>query len=254
MTTRIPVQFELPSAFVSPRGPEYIPPATHNPLSAEARREVPAGTLIVAQQYLGAVAAGLFVQELVENGSHEDQVFGAEILSAALLGSTRLSLRGGQPVMRRHLNLPIIADPDTDMRLGSNERIDMTIGQLEIAADLSEDLYRVKRATGRASLRLSHLFGRTAGDAALWVTMLPHNEIGPTGSTADVQHAVRQVAMNTLDTTRRLGEQVGAPISLAMLGGPVTNLTAYIEQRAPHGAYNALRSAQSDAAMLVDIQ
>lgn len=246
MSKNIPVQFELPKAFTLNNEPEHIPPATHDPAVANERRQAPAGTLVLEQQHQGAMIAGRFAERLVKDGSHEDLVFGTKVLAAALLGSARHSLQGGRPVMRRHLKLPIIADPETNTRLPDEERIDMTIDRLRALTDLSRGLYLRRRTMGRVGIGMSHAFGRAAGESALWVALLPHDEIGQEGSAFDTQHTVRQVAMNTLDTTRRLGNELGANLSLAMLGGPTTNLTAYIERRAPHGAYNALQWAQSD--------
>lgn len=253
MSNKIPVQFELPQSFVPKGDPEYIPPISHDLEDAERRRQLPSGSLVLEQQHLGAVAATLFVRELLDNGSHEDLVFGSGILSASLLGSARLSLRGGPSVMRRHLHLPVIADPDTDTRMSQFDKEQLTLEQLEATAGLSEAVYRRKRERGRVTLRLSHQFGHLAGDSGLWVAMLPHTEIGPGGTTSDVQHAVRDVGMEALATTRRLRKKVGNNLSLAMLGGPTTTLSAYVQASAPHGAYNALRAAQSDARKIVDI-
>jgi hypothetical protein len=248
------VQLELPANFVPKGDPEYIPPVSHDTAEAERRRNLPPNTLVLEQQYLGAVAAGLFVQELIENGSHEDIVFGSNVLSAAMLGSARFSLRGGRPVMRRHLHLPIMADPDTDIRTTQQGRNEITLDELELTTGLSKEVYERNRETGRVALGLSHRFGHEAGDAALWVAMLPHDEIGATGTTTEVQEAVMQVGMNALENTRRLSRKVGQNLSLAMLGTPGTKLAPYLEEKAPHGAYNALRDAQSEARKIADIE
>ncbi len=249
MRDRIPRQFELPVAFTSPTDPEYIPPAAHDAVIAEERRELPPGTLVLEQQYLGAIAARQFMRELAESGSHEDLKFGADIVSAALIGSARLSLRAGWPVMRRHLALPIVADSDGTYR-DQTERVAATLEMLKLTTVLGKGVYEQQRNTGRVVLRFAHSFGRTAGEAGLWVAVLPHEEnIGSaTDSPYDIQHAVRRTAMDALEQTRRLGETLGANLSLATLGGPTTNLTAYVESQAPHGAYDAFHSAQSEVA------
>ena len=215
---------------------------------------MPPGTLVLEQQYIGAVATGLFLEQLVENGSHDDLVFGANVASSALLGSTRHSLQGGPLVMRRHLHLPVIADPETDLRATEAGRQEITFDELENTAFLSGVVYERHRDRGRVSVRTLHRLGHAAGDTALWVAMLPHLEIGTDGTTAQVQQQVLRVGMNALENTRRLRKRVGSSLSLAMLGGRSGRLTSYVEERGSDVVYDALRDAQNEAAKLVDVE
>jgi len=246
-------QFELPRAYTKPSDQEYVPPATHDELIAVQRRQYPARTLVLGEQYRGALTANFWVERLLENGKQEDLVFSAKVLAAALFGSARLSLEGGQSVMRRHINLPIIADVETEERISEEAIMDMTLGGMEATAEFAENIYRANRALGRVSLRRSHLFGRLAGESALWTALLPYHAIGMTGTAEQVQQAVRQVGLNALDTTQELYDEIGMYPTLAMLGGPVTNLSSYVERNAPHGAYNSLRTAQKQARNIADI-
>jgi cell division inhibitor SulA len=250
MATDIPVQFELPKAFASAGDLEYVPPASHDAVTTEARRAVPPGTLVLAEQHLGAMTAQLFIENLASTPSHTDLVFGSNIVAAAALGSARLSLRGGRPVMRRHLQLPLLVDLDTEERLSEFAVAEQAREWLDIVTEESEKIYLLRKERGRVGVERSHRFGRTVGGAALWVAMLPHASIAQNGSTSDIQLAVREVAMDTLENTRQLGKTIGSNLSLAMLGGPVNNLTAHIERNAPHGAYNAFRAAQAETASL----
>lgn len=251
--SKIPVQFELPMNFVPAGDPEYIPPVTHNAAEIERRRQLRRGTLVFEQQYLGTIAAKLFVQQLLENGSYEDLDFAAGITSAAELGSARQSLRGGEDVMRRHFNLPRVNDFETGLPFSEEEKIQEALGKLQLATDLSKGVYERKRDIGEVGVRKSHNFGHKIGDAALAVAMLPHPEIGLSGTVGEAQHQVRKVAFEALENTRKMRAKVSQNISLAMLGAPVTRLTSYIEENSPHKAYDALRDAQAEARKIADI-
>lgn len=250
---KIPVQIELPHNFVPKTDPEYFPPLSHDAREIERRRGLPKGTLVVEQQYLGAVAAGLFLSQLSENGTHEDEMFGGSVMHAAMLGSARFSLRGGEFVMRRHLHLPRVADPDTDMRMTNTGIRQTALDELVLATEMSKELYDRKRETGRIPLRMSHRFGHAIGDVAMWTAMMTHDEIGPTGTSSEVQKAVLQVGMEALDNTRRLRTRVGQNLSLAMIGGRTARLMTYFEENATPGAFDALNDAQNEAAKLLDV-
>jgi len=107
MSTQLRVQFELPRAFIfAGEGVDYIPPASHDESVADARRNPPSGTLVLAQQHIGAMTAQLFIEKLADRGSSADLKFGTDVVAAALMGSARHMFRVGKPVMRRHLELP----------------------------------------------------------------------------------------------------------------------------------------------------
>lgn len=253
MNTRIPKQFELPTAFLSPNGAEYIPPATHREAEAAARRDERPGALILAQQRLGSYVGALYISRLTsaEGMTSDDIRFGSDIVSAAALGSARLSYRQANPTMRRHLALPMLVDPETDERMTSDSRVMEATRRLQRTALLSSAVHEEFRTTGKVRPKIAQGFARTAGETALWVALLPHPEIGYDQSAARVQRDVRDVGMEALETTRKLGEIVGANISYAMLGGPTTNLTAHIERHSPHGAHRAFEFARNITAQLV---
>lgn len=249
-------QYELPQNFVPRTAPEYIPPVSRNAAEIERRRGMPPGSLVIEQQYLGALASGYFMEWLVQDGSHEDVAFGSELTAAALLGSARLSLRGGRPVMRRHLHLPVVVDPVTDVQLTPAQRIKAMSSGLEGVADLSGDIYERKLSLKRrASLERAHRFGRAAGDAALWVALAPQGEeIGEPGMLAtEVQLAVRGIADDALEATRVLRGKVGQNLSLAMIGGQAARLETYIEENAPGGVYDTLHDAQKEAKNILEL-
>lgn len=253
--TKFAVQYELPKNFVPRTDPEHIPPVSRDAGEIERRQGMPPGSLVLEQQYLGALAAGYFMDWLVQDGSHEDLVFGSELTAAALLGSARLSLRGGEPVMRRHLHLPVVVDPITDVQLTPEQRIKAMSNGLENVADLSGDIYERKLATKRVALGRAHKFGRAAGDAALWVALAPSGEeIGEPGANApEVQLAVRGIADDALEATRVLRGHVGQNLSLAMIGGQAARLGTYLEENAPRGAYNTMRDAQAEAKNILEL-
>lgn len=253
--TRFAVQYELPKNFVPSTDPEYIPPVSRNTAEIERRQGMPSGSLVIEQQYLGALAAGYFMDWLVQDGSHEDVAFGSELTAAALLGSARFSLRGGEPVMRRHLHLPVVVDPLTDVQLTPEQRMKAMTSGLEGVVDLSGDIYERKLATKRVALARAHKFGRVAGDAALWVALAPYGEeIGEPGVPApEIQLAVRGIADEALEATRVLRGRVGQNLSLAMIGGQTARLGTYLEEHAPRGAYDTLRDAQAEAKNILEL-
>lgn len=253
MNTRVPVQFELPTAHDLPDETPYIPPATHNPEVAAARRQLSPGTLVLAQQHLGALTAELFVERMASGLPKEDTQFGSEIVAAAAFGSAQYSFRSGQPVMRRHLALPLLVDPESDNRMSLADRLVQTIGRFRLSTLRSEDVLNEILRMSKVDERTSHSFGRAAATAALWAALLPYPELGQVGSTLQVQRQVRQVGMDTLENAKRLNRLIGNRVSFAMLGGPTTKLSAFVEGSAPHGAYNAFRDARAEAESLISI-
>lgn len=254
MSAKPPVQFELPIAYGLIDETPYVPPVSHDSEVAEARRVFPEGTLVLAQQRTGACLAQLFIAKMVE-GLPEDTIrFGSKLITAALIGSAQYSFAPGKPVMRRHLPLPILIDPDTGRRTTAAERADLTKEAFSQVTQGSTAVWREKALLERVSERTSHAFGRAAGTAALWLALLPHASLGETGTALGVQRQVRQVGMDALKSTAQLEAAVGARLSLAMLGGPVTNLSAYIERHAPDTAYQALRDARAEAQEMLGMQ
>lgn len=246
MNTRVPRQLELPSNFIPEGAPEYVPPATHSETEAERRSKAHAGQLVIAQQHLGALLVSSYIKELITQGSVADRRFGSQVVTAAMFGSARLSLRGGDPVMRRHLTLPLLADPETDNRLDDVTRYDSTLKGLDAIVAGAYRMNAEISQTGSIRLRTAHKFGHIAGNVALWVSLLPHMEVGTTGTPYNVQHEVRKIGMDSLEMARELGEEIGAQPSLAMLAGPQANeLNSYIYRKSPHGAYRALQTAKT---------
>jgi hypothetical protein len=157
--------------------------------------------------------------------------------------------------MRRHLHLPVVVDPVTDVQLTPAQRIKAMSSGLEGVADLSGDIYERKLATKRVALRNAHKFGHAAGDAALWVALAPQGEeIGEPGMLAsEVQLAVRGIADDALEATRVLHDKVGQNLTLAMIGGQAARLETYIEENAPRGVYDTLHDAQKEAKNILEL-
>jgi hypothetical protein len=240
-------QFELPTAFKPLTDEqEYKPPRAHSESVIEALRQQPAGALVLGQQYIGAMIAGLSIDRGIKL-TEKDQAFLTKIVVAAGFGSAQHSFRPGKPVMRRHLELPMLVNPDTDEILSVEDRIDKMNRQLDLTVIASKFVYIEMMATRMVRINNSHALGHIAGNASLWVALLPYPQIGSSGSGPQTQAEVREVCMGSLETTRQLGKDVGTYLSYAMLGGPVTNLTAHIEEHAPVGAYNVLDEARVEA-------
>lgn len=253
MTTRIPVQFELSTASDKlPDSVPYVPPVSHDPEVAAGRRELPSGALVLAQQYIGAFTAELLTERMTAGGlSKRGTKFTSELLAAAAFGSAQYSLRGGRPVMRRHLALPVLVGRASGEAMSPETQADRTIGQFRLTTLRAEDVLREKIHTGGNDLRTLHSFGRAAGTAALWAALLQYPDIGRQDSVLQVQRNVRQAGMTALETTRALEKAIGERLSLAMLGGPTTNLTAYVERHAPDDAYKALSDARQEVQALL---
>ncbi len=253
MKHNIPVQFELPRDFVSDVDEDYVPSPAHDEAEAAERAKHP-GTLVLKQQLRGARVASWMFDFLAEHDNPEDVKFGMRIISSAAFGSARYSLRGGRPVMRRNLVLPIVADPETDERLERDEIHDTTRSQLNSTSELASRLYRrALNRNGAVPLYLSHRFGRTAGETALWVALRPFPDVADERySTREVQQDVRQIGMSALATMRNMGELLGTNPSLAMLGAsPTSILSVYMDSTKYHATNNAFRRAH-DAADLLD--
>lgn len=248
MSTKPPVQFELPKAYELPDETPYKPSASHDAQIADARRQFPAGTLVLAQQRVGALTAQFFVEKMVE-GLPEDAIrFGSKLITAASIGSAQYSFRDGRPAMRRHVPLPLVVDPETGEHTELVQRLEQTTETYRRASQLSTAVWREMALCERVATRTSHDFGRAAAAAGLWVALLPHPELGNTGTALVVQREVRRVGMDALVSTKQLNDTVGVRITLAMLGtSAVTNLSAYVEGSAPHAAYSALYDAKAQA-------
>lgn len=246
--SRVPVQIELPSVFMDPNTPDYVPPRSHDEAEIRRRQERPAGLLVLEQQAMGARATREFIHMLVRDGAQNDLESGSRLAAAALLDSARHSLVGGEPVLRRHFELPRVADPVTDMRISYQDRLAEMFSSLEDVDRLSFEIYERKLAKGNVPLKISHRLGHVAGTAAVWVALAPKANIDLNASASDIQHGVLKVGMDVFEETRNLQEDIGQNVSLAMIGGRSPRLETYMVEHMPQGAYKALHAAQDEAA------
>jgi|GEM_PF-3766015 hypothetical protein len=243
-------QFELPTSLTPQPEQQYIPPAGHNEAVIKARKARPPGALVLAQQHVGTMTVARSIERSSEL-TEQDRLFLSQVVAAAGFGSAQFSFRPGRPVMRHHLKLPMLVNPDTDEILSVEARTNEMNRRLGLTVEASRQVYEEKMRTSRVSVKTSYALGRIAGESSLWVAILPHPEIGSSGSPVRTQQEVREACMDALATTRRISGEVGTDLTYAMVGGPATNLTAYIEREAPHGAHNVLTEARQEAATSV---
>jgi hypothetical protein len=249
MSNKVPKQFELPQNFLPDLTTEYIPGYSHDESEAQRRRNTMPGSLVYEQQHRGAEIAESAISNLVRHPADvEDLHFGVTIVSAALWGTARILLQRGEPVMRRHFELPLLADPDNPEKRDSAEEkaakaIRRLIGVTEASREAVEAMHARGRLSDAKALRLGHM----AGEAALWVSLLPLPNLGsnPNQTPMAVQHTVRNVGLDSLELARNLGDSLRENPTLAMLGGSPTNpLNAYIERSHRTRTYTAFHVAR----------
>lgn len=257
MSTQFPKEIELARSYMFfDEGQEHVPPASHDPVVAELRRNNPAHSLVYRNQLLGALTAQSLFEMLVPDHVPElDKKIGAALIAGPAVGSARLSFEQApmrNPLrrpMRRNIALPLVADKDNpSFRRPYAQRIGKTYLALEEMVENCTVAYAITRERP-ITQRASYAVGRSAAEAALWVALLPERTIEQ-GKPADVQFAVREAGMNALRLTQEIGLQVGARISLAMLAQKDSPLTAYINSSKAHVLYNALMEAQATAPIL----
>ncbi len=254
MSTRIATQFELPTVFMVPqRGQEHIPTISHDPGQARSRQLDPAGTTVLRHQYRGAMISSLFIDKII--GLPDlDVLVAADVVTAAAWRSTIFSFMTGERRMRRHLRLPMIVDPETGEPVSLEARILSTQERLGIAVEASRRVVAEMVERRKVTPATSHAFARSAGEAALWTSLLPYPELGQSGAPEDVQGEVREIGMQSLLAAQRLGTMLHKNPSFAMLGDPATTEVSMLFARQHRdGAFAAYNEAVAQTNHLVPV-
>lgn len=248
MNKRIPKQFELPTIYW-PRAEaaHYTPPKARDERIIAARRLLPPGTLVLAQQLHGIRIAALMLGRVT---TREDLAFTSSVLSAAAFGSAGYTYGLGAREMRRNVPLPVQINPETNERktdfdrsLDASEALVTTMITGNVALREKVLTHKLRRDTAR-------MFGRTAAQSALYLSLVPHFGLASCGSSPDIHQAVREIGMDALESARDLSDTIGTYPSYAQLADPYSDLVVHIHKHAPTAVVNALEFGQEAAIRL----
>ncbi|MEO8785304.1 MAG: hypothetical protein ABI221_03310, partial [Candidatus Saccharimonadales bacterium] len=253
--TIIPIDFDLPERNLSD-GHDYVPPKARRSPEIARRQARPAGSLLAEQQFTGLRMASEIVRQPQDVESWR---FSAQILAASGLNTAWYSFARQAPVMRRRLKLPVIASADELIEVGEGSEVivaeprpssaDMlqTVNdELMITSDFAE---RLAAATERQAPKLDKYniwLGRQIGNTSLRLACVEmadrYNDPACYGP-GEVQLAVRDQALQTLQQSRQLADTIGSHPSMAQLAVPDSDLAVFWRRSAPNGAFDAYSAA-----------
>jgi hypothetical protein len=226
--------FDLPRQHLDARG-NYIPSKARDEHEIARRRALPSGTLIAEQQAMGIKIAGEILSQ-VEVG--QDMLFTTRMLGMAALNTSWYVYGKSAPdVMRRRLDLPLLADKDTDWRQDAAGLRAETQQKLEVAYDLA-DVVADDHAENRVRKYRIRAFGRHIGNVSLHLAVLRDGQTTIGGNAHEVQKEVRDSALELLESARATGiDTAREHPSMAQLADPDSTLGVYWRNEAPNGAY-----------------
>lgn len=222
----------------------YVPPKARDETEIERRRSLPRGTLITEFQQRGLQIAHAVLAQVHQP---EDLRFASRFLAASSINAAWYTFAEEAPVMRRRLKLPVLTAEIPEERPSSYM---IHLNALDVLARATEQARGVIANVGldhdQAEYRRRQ-FGRTVGHGALTIASI---SLGDTFAydridtkDADVQLAVRDAGLRTLQDARFLQADIGTAPSLAQLADPDSDLSVFWRRNAPNGALEAYHAA-----------
>ena len=235
--------FDLPVINLPEEG-HYIPPLTRDVTEAERRHSLPSGTVLLEQQRDGLRIAQDIISYPFDNPADRDFAY-KETAHSLLNSSWYTYARSAPDVMRRRLDLAVLADDDAEWRETKSGLLTKTQSGLVRAVELAEALTNAHSCNRRTD-RLSQQLGRQVGNVAINLACLPLAD-APRGMSAyDIQYVARLTALDTLEQSRAPRGDTYA--STAQLIDPDSPLSTSWRKNAPstNQADNALVQAQEE--------
>lgn len=229
--------FDLPKQHLDDR--HYVPERARTASEIERRRSVPSGTILAEHQRDGLLIASQMLQAIEEP---EDLAFATDLIAMSGLNTSWYSYAAHSPVMRRRLNLPVLADEETDwyetsigLRAKTQESL---VGAVAIAEALATATQE-RRPTDRHRQQL----GRRLGNVSLGLACIELSNSADAYSAFDMQHFAREQSLRTLEKARTFGDQIGSHPSIAQLADPNSDMVLHLRRHAPNGAFEAYEEA-----------
>ncbi len=232
--------FDLPTHHLT-GDKHYVPPKARQPDEIERRRSLPTGTLLAEQQLQGIRIASSIIEHVVER---PDVEFTARIVAASGLNSSWYGFARGSQVMRRRLQLPLVAGSLDVPPLTSTEQLAGVRQSFTEVDTIAEALVMSFETSSRRTSLQKRVLGRALGDASLSLACVaPGRSYSSQSDPYEVQAKVRQQGLMALESARTLESQIGTPPSLAQLADQDSDLAVFIRRTAPNGVYEAYQAA-----------
>ena len=231
--------FDLPRQHLGPEG-HYVPPKARADAEIIRRRALPSGTLLLEQQQKGIEIAGKMFA-IAAAGEERKYVAGMIALAAINTGWYAYA-QGADDVMRRRLELPKMADHETDQRQTSEELTGLISQGLDAASKLAATV-QTERAANRDRFSTMKSFGRCVGNVALLAAVDHHNAANISGNAYIVQKEVRDIALTTLESARQAVHTTGAHPSFAQFADLHGPQVTHLYNHAPNGVVEAFEQA-----------
>lgn len=232
--------FDLPKQHLDDR--HYVPERARTSTEIQRRRALPNGTILAEHQRDGLHIASQIMQRVEQP---EDITFARDVIAMSGLNASWYSYAAHSPVMRRRLNLPVLADEETEWRETRSGLLTKAQQGLVEAATIAEALASTK-AERRSTLRQQQILGRQLGGVSLQLACIEVGSVADSYSSFDVQNLAREQSLEALEKARIFGDQVGSHPSMAQLADPNSDLAVYWRRNAPNGAFEAYEEAIED--------
>lgn len=232
--------FDLPKQHLDDR--HYVPERARSMTEIERRRSLPSGTLLAEHQRDGLSIAHQIMRSVEQP---EDVAFAGTLIAMSGLNAGWYNYAAHSPVMRRRLNLPTLADEESDWRESRSGLLTKAQQGLVEAATIAEALVATK-VERRSTARHQQQLGRQLGNVSLQLACAEVGTVADSYSPFDVQNLAREASLTMLEQARVFGDQVGSHPSVAQLADPNSDLAVYWRRNAPNGAFEAYEEAIED--------
>lgn len=232
--------FDLPKQHLDNR--HYIPERARSSTEIDRRRMLPNGTILAEHQRDGLLIANQIMRTVEEP---EDVAYAGAIVAMSSLNAGWYNYAADGLVMRRRLNLPTLADEETDWRETRSGLLTKAQEGLAKAATIAEAL-AATQTERHSNVRQKQLLGRSLGNVSLQLACIEIGGVSRFYDAFDVQNLAREQSLQTLEQARIFADEVGSHPSIAQLADPNSDLAVYWRRTAPNGAFEAYEEAIED--------
>lgn len=232
--------FDLPKQHLDDH--HYIPERARSRSEIERRRSLPSGTLLAEHQRDGLSIAHRIMTSIEQP---EDMAFAGSLIAMSGLNTGWYNYAAHSTVMRRRLDLPMLADEESDWRESRSGLLTKAQQGLVEAATIAEALVATK-VERRSTVRQQKQLGRQLGNVSLQLACAEVSMVANAYSPFAVQDMAREASLTILEQARVFSAQAGTHPSVAQLADPNSDLAVYWRRNAPNGAFEAYEEAIED--------
>ncbi|MEO5950109.1 MAG: hypothetical protein ABIQ04_01530 [Candidatus Saccharimonadales bacterium] len=232
--------FDLPTRHLTSN--DYVPPKARRSEEIERRHNLPAGTVLAEQQRDGLIVAQTMLENVVEP---EDIDFVTNIVAMSGINTSWYSYGRGAEVMRRRLDLPTLASDDEDWR-ETREGLLIKAKEGLVSAVILTDIFARSTAERGRTTGIKRRVGRHMGNISLQLACVRLGNAPAALSAFDTQIIVRDHALETLEASRVMSQQIGLHPSIAQFADPDSETAIYLRRQAPNGTYDAYEQAVAE--------